>query len=67
MNDACMMQRTVVPLSISCGKLSGRRWDLKVASIVRFDLHVYQYTRRYTPENLNLYSGAAEPEVSHGK
>jgi hypothetical protein len=67
MNDSCMMQRTVFLLSISCGKLCGRSWDLKVASTVRFDLHVYQYTRRDIPENLNLHSGAAEPQVLRGK
>lgn len=67
MNDSCMMQRTVLPLSISCGKISGRSWDLKVANVVRFEVHVYQYTRRDIPENLNLHSGAATPQVLHGK
>ena len=67
MNDSCLMQRTVLPLSISCGKIYGRSWGLKVASILRFEVYVYQYTRRDNPENLNLHSGAAEPQDLHGK
>jgi len=67
MNDSCVMQGTVLKLSISYGKISGRSWGLKVANIVRFEVHVYQHTRRDIPENLNLHSGAAEPQVLHGK
>ena len=67
MNDSCMMQRTVLLLSVSCGKISGSSSYLKVANIVRFEVHVYQYTRRDITENMNRHSGAAELLVLQDK
>jgi hypothetical protein len=67
MNYSCMMQRTLLLLSTSCGKISGSSCDLKVANTVRFEVRVYRYTRRDITENLDLHSGAAEPQVLYGK